>query len=341
MQLLIWCCCSKCQTPCATTVNNFSYLPFSLCCLCTTPASQRDLNWTLRGQGWLPSEQSSSGCHKHGAQNAAQWGKCHVSKRRVRIGPQTSYNKGDLALQSSPPTNLWKMSPGRADFDLPQFLWHQFSLCCFCSSKTFLYTACCITGQWKMLATKCWATALAGVDDMRLHCSCVWQTKCKITLSKRRQRNPANHLIFWRNFCYGSWGALNKFVLKHRIISGQCTGQSPTTISDSARSLHRRITSQFLIYTCISTNRQPKPWFCAPLQLCCPVVTSERSHSRMATRQNWGCFLPHHQVKVHSLTGSSSVSGIPVSSQFDRFLQVGLLALHARWRLGHKSLLSS
>lgn len=52
-------------------------------------------------------------------------------------------------------------------------------------------------------------------------------------------------------------------------------------------------------------------------------------HSRMSTRQSWGCFLSHHQEKLHSLTGSPSVPGIPASCQFDPFLQLGLLALHA------------
>lgn len=58
------------------------HLPLSLPCPCTTPAAQRDLNWTLRGQGGLPSEQPSSGCHKQGAQNPAQQGNARYHKDR-------------------------------------------------------------------------------------------------------------------------------------------------------------------------------------------------------------------------------------------------------------------
>jgi len=46
-------------------------------------------------------------------------------------------------------------------------------------------------------------------------------------------------------------------------------------------------------------------------------------------------------MKLHSLARHLSVSDIPVSSQFNTFLQLGLLALHARSFLHHKPALLS
>ena len=79
-----------------------------------------------------------------------------------------------------------------------------------------------------------------------------------------------------------------------------------------------------------------RPWVHLPDQLCCPEVAPQSSHSRVATRQCRGCFLSHHPGKLPSLAGSPSVSGIPASSQFNPFLQRGLLALRATSFLRHK-----
>jgi len=84
-------------------------------------------------------------------------------------------------------------------------------------------------------------------------------------------------------------------------------------------------------------------------QLCCPKVAPELGPLSApipggSTRRCWGCFLSHHPGKLYSLARrvEQAVSVIPASSQFNPFLQLGLLALHSRSFLGHRlPLLSS
>lgn len=82
-------------------------------------------------------------------------------------------------------------------------------------------------------------------------------------------------------------------------------------------------------------HQVPQPGFKFILQrpLCCPKVSLERLHCRIATRQCCSYFLSHHQGKLHSLREKS----FPLWN-----LQLGLFDLHARAFLGHKlPLLSS
>lgn len=147
MQLLVWCCCSKSQAQCAATVNKFSYLPLSLSCPCTTPATQRDLNWTFRGQGWIPSEQPSSGCHKKGTQNPAQRGKCQLMKRLGGIPPQCSYNNRDLGLQSSHQPACGKHPQVELISTCLSSFGIGFLFAASAPPQPLLSTACCITEE--------------------------------------------------------------------------------------------------------------------------------------------------------------------------------------------------
>ena len=120
------------------------------------------------------------------------------------------------------------------------------------------------------------------------------------------------------NFCGISQGKL-KLLLCLNIkekCNEQCVGEGPTTIHGSTWSLQRHVTSKFLTYTCsssspesISMGHLSPPVGPYPSPGLLPkgsrwAWASECSHSRMATRQCWGCFCSHHQGKLHSLASS-------------------------------------
>lgn len=112
------------------------------------------------------------------------------------------------------------------------------------------------------------------------------------------------------------------YILKNKAKQKQCIGQSTTRFyKESAKMCHKPYTHLHQHWSCeccmrsltlalglpLSANSAAQRW---PL---------ECSHSRMATKQCWGCSLPNHQGKLHSFTGSHSVSGILAASQSNPF----------------------
>lgn len=118
--------------------------------------------------------------------------KFQVLKKLGRILAHFPDNNRDLGPQNSSPTSVWKMSPGRADFNFPHLFW--FSLCSFCSSTTLSghHTLQHRRRQWMMPATECWEETLEGPAAMTPQCFCMCQTKYKIIPSKGKQKIPTN-----------------------------------------------------------------------------------------------------------------------------------------------------
>ena len=107
--------------------------------------------------------------------------------------------------------------------------------------------------------------------------------------------------------------------LNIKSFNEQCMGQSPTTVSGSARSLKRCGTSQFLIYTCTNTEA---PILRVRVHPPVPALLAKGGPSAIALQDGQKRkllhFSPHQQGKFHSLTGVN-VPGTPVPSQFNPF----------------------
>lgn len=149
------------------------------------------------------------------------------------------------------------------------------------------------------------------------------------TFSGKRNGSRGSGRIALRNFYCTPCGELNirlclniDYILHicAKIFNEQLIEQSSPTRSGRSsceRTTQISVTGQFLTLAPIPTMQVPHG---PSLQhhLCCPKVAPEHSHCNPAATQC--CGISYHPVKLHSLIGSSPVSGTPASPQGKPFL---------------------
>lgn len=145
----------------------------------------------------------------------------------------------------------------------------------------------------------------------------------RLLLNMSVSQSEESCLKLWQvlgNFYCTPSGELNTHLCLYVVrLNEQCIGQSPTSISSSARSVQRCVMSWVLICTCTSSD--PVSINIRHLRLvlgsfpqhqfCLPEVALEHSVTSISY-----LFSKCHS---HSLTGSPSVSGISASSQLNLF----------------------